>query len=93
MTSARGNRRTPRSVKHCADWFTEPEFTPVSAVIFTCDPRYQLVGDVLFHYGNFSWRWYNPNASHPWPNDLPSALGWAWRELATRYMPRTRLTA
>ncbi len=53
------------------DWFTEPEFTPVSAVIFTCDPRYQLVGDVLFHYGNFSWRWYNPNASHPWPNDLP----------------------
>jgi hypothetical protein len=53
------------------DWFSEPEFMPVSAVVFTCDPRYQSVGRGILHYGNFSWRWYNPNASHPWPDDLP----------------------
>jgi hypothetical protein len=52
-------------------WFAEPEFTPVSAVVFTCEPRYQSVGRGLFHYGNFAWRWLNPNASHPWPEDLP----------------------
>lgn len=58
-------RQTMRS------WCAEPEFARVSAVVFTCDPRYQLVGRGLFHYGNFAWRWDNPNATHAWPDDLP----------------------
>ena len=58
-------RRTLRA------WFDEPEFRPVSAVVFTCEPRHQSIGRGLFHYGNVAWRWQNPNAARPWPDDLP----------------------